>query len=154
MKVLVALDGSRYRDIVLASLGDRPWPNDTEFLLLHCLEPFLMQTPEGVVMPADFYGKMAEATRRQAESILEKSVDYLKKNFGFSHKIITRVEDGAAKEVILSQAQEFDADRIILGSHGYSLLERIFLGSVSLYVASHAPCTVEIVRRKNKLCTQ
>jgi nucleotide-binding universal stress UspA family protein len=37
---------------------------------------------------------------------------------------------------------------IILGSHGYSGLQRFLLGSVSHAVAAHAHCSVEIVRAK------
>jgi nucleotide-binding universal stress UspA family protein len=34
----------------------------------------------------------------------------------------------------------------VVGSHGYGTWERLLLGSVSLAVASHAHCSVEIVR--------
>ncbi|MCI0524399.1 MAG: universal stress protein [Acidobacteria bacterium] len=36
---------------------------------------------------------------------------------------------------------------IIVGTHGYNALERLWLGSVSQAVASYAPCSVEIVRK-------
>ncbi|MGH9835129.1 MAG: universal stress protein [Blastocatellia bacterium] len=38
---------------------------------------------------------------------------------------------------------------IVLGSHGRRGLKRFLLGSVSNAVASHADCSVEIVRRRN-----
>jgi nucleotide-binding universal stress UspA family protein len=39
-----------------------------------------------------------------------------------------------------------DADLIVVGSHGYRGFKRFLLGSVSQAVASHAKCSVEIVR--------
>jgi len=35
---------------------------------------------------------------------------------------------------------------VIVGTHGYSAVERLWLGSVSRAVASHAKCSVEIAR--------
>jgi nucleotide-binding universal stress UspA family protein len=50
--------------------------------------------------------------------------------------------------VILDEAEKWDADLIVLGSHGYSGWQRFLLGSVSHAVATHALCSVEIVRQK------
>lgn len=40
----------------------------------------------------------------------------------------------------------WNADLIMLGSHGKRGLDRFLLGSVSEAVSRHAPCSVEIVR--------
>jgi nucleotide-binding universal stress UspA family protein len=50
--------------------------------------------------------------------------------------------------VILDEAERWDADLIVLGSHGYNGWQRFLLGSVSHAVATHAHCSVEIVRQK------
>jgi nucleotide-binding universal stress UspA family protein len=54
---------------------------------------------------------------------------------------------GDPRIVILREAREWEADCIFLGSRGLDAVERFVLGSVSSAVASHAPCTVEIVRK-------
>jgi nucleotide-binding universal stress UspA family protein len=53
-----------------------------------------------------------------------------------------------ADEAIIKTAKAWDADLIVVGSHGYRGIKRFLLGSVSQAVAFHAPCSVEIVRRK------
>ena len=63
-------------------------------------------------------------------------------------EIVTEIKDGHAKDVILNEAEKWGADLIVLGSHGYSGFERFLLGSVSHAVATHAHCSVEIVRQK------
>jgi nucleotide-binding universal stress UspA family protein len=59
--------------------------------------------------------------------------------------LVTR--PGRAQDVILDEAERWGADLIVLGSHGYRAFKRFLLGSVSQAVATHAPCSVEIVRR-------
>lgn len=53
---------------------------------------------------------------------------------------------GNAKHTLLSLATKWGADEIFVGARGMTNLERIFLGSVSSFVAGHAHCTVEVVR--------
>jgi len=52
------------------------------------------------------------------------------------------------KELILQEAAEWAADLIVLGSHGSSGLSRFLIGSTSETVATHAACSVEVVRLK------
>ena len=53
---------------------------------------------------------------------------------------------GDPKIAILDEAEHWGADLIVVGTHGYNALERLWLGSVSRAVASHAKCSVEIAR--------
>ena len=53
---------------------------------------------------------------------------------------------GSPESRIVETAEEFGADLIIVGSHGYSRWERLLLGSVSQSVVHHAPCSVLVVR--------
>jgi len=57
------------------------------------------------------------------------------------------VREGDPRSVTGGEAKDWDADLIILGSHGYTGFKRWLLGSVTQAVASHAPCSVEKVRR-------
>jgi len=53
------------------------------------------------------------------------------------------------KEIILQEAAEWPADMIVLGSHGSSGLSRFLLGSTSEAVATHATCSVEVIRARD-----
>jgi nucleotide-binding universal stress UspA family protein len=54
---------------------------------------------------------------------------------------------GRPAETINETAKKRGADLIALGSHGYRGFTRFLLGSISYAVASHAPCSVEVVRK-------
>jgi nucleotide-binding universal stress UspA family protein len=66
-------------------------------------------------------------------------------------RIETRVIDGSPKEEIVEEAETWGADLILIGSHGYGNVKRFMLGSVLQAVATHAPCSVEIVRESQRL---
>jgi hypothetical protein len=44
-------------------------------------------------------------------------------------------------------AEEWDADLVIMGSHGRTGLARLLLGSVARNVLHHASCSVLVIRR-------
>ncbi|HXZ20805.1 MAG TPA: universal stress protein, partial [Candidatus Acidoferrales bacterium] len=56
------------------------------------------------------------------------------------------LEKGDVRLRIIDAAAEWNADLIVLGSHGRSGIPRLLLGSVAEYVARNASCSVEVVR--------
>jgi len=136
MKVLFALDDSKFADHALESVGSRPWPAGTEFRIITALE----------VPDAEF---------GDAESTV---MDIVKQEMGKKKSFLTTLHPGAevdvkvfkgmAKESILREAGDWPADLIVVGSHGRKGFKKLLLGSVAESILSHAPCTVEIVRIK------
>jgi nucleotide-binding universal stress UspA family protein len=70
---------------------------------------------------------------------------------GSSLEISAQIIEGHTLSVILDEAANWEADLIVLGSHGYRRVKRFLLGSVSSAVASHADCSIEIVRRRQTM---
>lgn len=62
------------------------------------------------------------------------------------YPIEARMGRGDAAEEILRAAGEFDADLIVMGTHGRTGLGRLFLGSVTEYVMPRAECPVLAVK--------
>jgi nucleotide-binding universal stress UspA family protein len=83
----------------------------------------------------------------RATALTKKSAGKLKKS---TLKVESVIRTGDARSVIVDEARKWSADLIVMGSHGYSGLKRLLLGSVAAYVVSHAPCSIEVVRRKEK----
>ena len=55
------------------------------------------------------------------------------------------VEDGAPAHRLVEATVNWDADLIVLGTHGQTGLKRLLFGSVARAVLSHAPCSVLVV---------
>jgi nucleotide-binding universal stress UspA family protein len=60
--------------------------------------------------------------------------------------VVPKLLVGCPKDAIVAEAERCGADMIVVGSHGYGPIRRFFLGSVSLFVALHSPCSVLISR--------
>jgi len=56
------------------------------------------------------------------------------------------VDDGAPQALILSHAEEWKADLILMGSHGETDAADALLGSITNSVLRHAHCPVQVVR--------
>jgi nucleotide-binding universal stress UspA family protein len=149
MKLLVAIDGSRFSDAAVAEVASRHWPDGSEVRLITAIHLPFVPTPETWALSEDYYARAEKENRDQAEAALSRAIETIvQSNSGRTVPLTCHGEAvlGHPEEVILSMAQEWGADLILLGSHGHRALERFLLGSVSQAVAWHAPCSVEIVR--------
>jgi len=63
--------------------------------------------------------------------------------------VTTKVMEGSPKDMIVEEAQDWGADLIVLGSHGYGRVRRVLLGSVASAVVVEAPCSVQVARAKH-----
>lgn len=65
---------------------------------------------------------------------------------GFDAEGLTVADDATVGTTLAELARERDARVIVLGAHGHSRLEALFLGSTSRHLVEHAPCPVLVVR--------
>ncbi len=144
MRILLAIDGSEQSQAAANEIPRRYFPADSEVRVIAVVEPPYL----GEGLDISFYGVEAEkAAREQARAAVEKAAAKLRADQGSRQlNVTTEVLSGSPKRVILEDAEAFDADLIVVGSHGHGALERFLLGSVSQAVALHAKCSVEIVR--------
>jgi nucleotide-binding universal stress UspA family protein len=143
VKILLAIDDSKFSEAAIESIIRQAKPQKTEVRVLHVIEAIPIY-PDG---QAWGYGPEAsqvlEEQRKEAEGLVARAGKTLReKNF----KVMTAIEEGNPKEVIIDSAAEWQADLIVVGSHGRKGLDRFFMGSVSEAVARHARCSVQIVR--------
>jgi nucleotide-binding universal stress UspA family protein len=147
MKILLAVDGSSCSDTAVDSVARRPWPAGSEFLVISVAEPPpLAAMPDTWAPTMDLYNRMQAEELSRATAAVGKAETLLRGGVGSGMKIKATVLEGFPKEAIVQEAERWAADLIVVGSHGYHGLKRMWLGSVSLAVASHATCSVEIVR--------
>jgi nucleotide-binding universal stress UspA family protein len=143
MKILLAIDGSPCSEAAVREVASRPWPAESEVVIVTAINAPLV--PDPFLIGVMVYEEMMERQRKEAPGMLEKAAEQIR-GHGSALRVSTKVLHGAAKEKIVEEAEQWGADLIVLGSHGYGAISRFVLGSVSHAVAMHSPCSVEIVR--------
>ena len=147
-RILVATDGSDHALKAMEALAARPWRPGTEIRVVSVVELILPPTLT-MLEPGDFgfppdSGDFNEA-KKEAHGHATRAVQILSRVCSHISEAMPVVSSGA-KNAILEEAERWDADCIFVGSHGRRGLDRFLLGSVSEAVATHAKCSVEVVR--------
>jgi nucleotide-binding universal stress UspA family protein len=84
---------------------------------------------------------LEEAAAERAESSLERARTVAAE---YDADVDTEVSVGPPARTIVDRAADFDA--VVLGSHGGSLSERLFVGNVAETVVRRSPVPVTVVR--------
>jgi nucleotide-binding universal stress UspA family protein len=146
MKVLVAMDGSKYGRWGLNWVGKLPFLESVQVTALHVLDfralraPFLWQP----VMAGSERYIQEEIHRMEARSakILKEATQQLA---ALKLKGTARKERGAVAPTILKRAPKRDG-LLVVGSKGLDALDRFMLGSVSTKLIHHATCPVLVIK--------
>ena len=145
MKILLAIDGSPHSQAAIDEVAQRDWPTGTEIEVLTVIHTKWPEVGDPVFFVASAHAESLREQRRDAPTLLERAVEQIRT--GTKDLTITaNTLEGVPHEVIVREAEDFGADLIVLGSHGYGPIRRAILGSVAAAVAVEAPCAVEIIR--------
>jgi nucleotide-binding universal stress UspA family protein len=149
MKILIATDGSEFSEEAVKEVARRPWPAGSEVRVICVVEPPPLPPPEmWAGTYEDYRAEMDNWRHSQAFQALELARLVLGAREDATLRVTAETLVGQPKRVITEEAERWGADLVVLGSHGYGFWDRVLLGSVSQSVASHATCSVEIVRRR------
>jgi len=144
MKILLAMDGSKYSEAALKRVSGYFQPTAAEVLVLQVVEPLVFSAPPQ--MAPGYAPEMAVRLQervKHAREVVARAAEALRAK-GF--KADVRVTESEIRTGILDTAQEWRADLIVVGSHGEKGLRKFLLGSVAEFVARHASCSVLVVR--------
>ena len=144
MKILVAYDGSPASEAALDEVIRRPWPAGTLVRIVTAVErPLPAPPPDGAIY-GPIIEKMRSSLREEAYHRIQKALD----RFQARPELETSFElrEGNPKQSLLDAIRDWGAELVITGSHGTTGLARLFLGSVSHALVTHAPCNVEVVK--------
>lgn len=113
----------------------------SKIILLHIVEPAVYPENYLVASPA-----LDETNQNLLESARERLLALSQKRIGHRVPAETLARMGRAHSEIPDTAKALGADLIILGTHGYTGLKHVLLGSTAERVVRHAPCPVLTVR--------
>lgn len=147
MKVLLATDGTRYSNAALEMLAKFELSSDDSIQVVSVVDlalPAALDMYGGSLPDTDTLENDAKAA---AMTVVEDARDRLATQHpDAASNISVDILFGSPERRIVEAAEEFSADLIVIGSHGYNQWERLLLGSISNSIVHHAPCSVLIAR--------
>ncbi len=143
MKILIAVDESVYAQAIVDFVVKSSW-TDSNIVALTVIDPLKINNVMAV-LPGPILDQLVEKNLQNAQLITAAAAKQIR-TYVRHCPVREEILEGKPAQVILEFAQEWKADLIVLGSHGRTGFSKLFMGSVSLSVASHAACSVLIVR--------
>lgn len=140
MKVLLATDGSSFAEEATWLLAHLPHAAPLELTVLSVVQvPFVPSARAS-------QSWMTQCVESE-KSFAKRTFDEVRRMFeGADVTLRHEIREGHLGETIVETARDDGAQLIVLGAKGHSTVDRILLGSTSDYVATHAPCSVMVVR--------
>ncbi|XP_055829277.1 universal stress protein PHOS34 [Solanum dulcamara] len=83
--------------------------------------------------------------KKIAARVAEKAMEICKAKS--VNDAVVEVVEGDARHVLCEAVEKFHASVLVVGCHGYGVIKRTVLGSVSDHCAHHAHCSVMIVKK-------
>jgi nucleotide-binding universal stress UspA family protein len=146
MRILLAVDGSEYSLAAVREVASLPWPKGSVVRIVSVAETPIRLSPwtasPGVSTSAEWdrmIEERVEANTTQARAVFAEIA-------GAQTEVTTRTLAGDPRVAVLDEVEDWSADLLVVGTHGYNVLERLWLGSVSRALTAHANCSVRIVR--------
>ena len=161
MRLLIAYDGSRCSEAALDDLTRAGLPDEADCRVVSVAEVWL--PPNGHRTTEDteaitgihlgpYYEKLIreryakdEMVVSEARTLANHAKLRLEKMFPM-WRVEANATYGSPAWEIIRDAEEFEAELIVVGSQGRSALGRFFLGSISQKVLTEAPCSVRVAR--------
>ena len=146
MKILVATDGSEFSNAAIEKLPSLLDEGQvTEIKVFSAYEAPVPMAAEPFAISGEYYAELTNINKSLAQSNADAAAGKLAAEFPGAD-VSVAVGCGNPAPMIVEDAKQWNADLIVVGSHGFGFWNRLLLGSVSNAVLHHAPCSVLVVR--------
>jgi nucleotide-binding universal stress UspA family protein len=138
-KTLVCpIDNTELSEKALRHAGYVSKVSRAKIVLVHVVEK--CRRAGHVVTDSDEWGVIHRGWLDEGRAVLASSAEMLRAQ-GVLHAD-TVLREGEASREIVAVAEEHKADMIVMSTHRYSAIGKLFAGSITDYVTRHSPCPV------------
>lgn len=138
-KILIAIGDEPTSEKVASNGFQLAQQLNAEIALVSVVDTTALMT-EGNVTP----GELADIIKKDYEKSQQMLIDKVFKDY----KVWTFVEKGKSFETIIKVAEEWEADLIVIGTHGRTGLSHLILGSTAEKVIRHSTKPLFIIPTK------
>ncbi|MFM1768874.1 MAG: hypothetical protein RJA22_1403 [Verrucomicrobiota bacterium] len=152
-RLLIGYDGSPGAEAMLDDLSRAGLPAQLEVVVMAVADVWLPTNPPpgstGFLAPESASARRAHTAARQAVEDQLAIATRAAQGLQSAHpgwRATAESSGDAPAWALVKKADAWRADLVALGSHGRSVLERLFLGSTATKVAAEAHCSVRVTR--------
>ena len=144
-KILLTTDGSEHAEKAAATAIELAKVCKAELRCVSVIEaPVLFGAPgASVAANAEFYETLEKELTDLATAAAERMVSRASEEGLEASSVVHR---GIVVDEIVAEAESWDADIIVVATHGRTGLSRLVLGSVANKIVNHASCPVLLHR--------
>lgn len=142
-KILVPVDGSETSTRGLNEAIKIAKAQGAELRLVHIVNEFVL---DYTYAPAIYAGNLIETLVKGGREVLDTAEKTVKREGVKAEVVLIESIGGAAADQILAQAKQWQADLIVMGTHGRRGLARLAMGSDAEQVVRGATVPVMLVR--------
>jgi nucleotide-binding universal stress UspA family protein len=144
MKIIINTDGSEFsRAAVEKCCQIIAAPGETAVKIVSVFE---VVEPIDISISPEFSREIETSAREKAEGYAQEAAAMIRRSFP-EIDLTTQISKGVPDRILIDAARDWEADLIVIGSHGRGFWERMLLGSITDSLVHHAPCSVLVVRR-------
>lgn len=145
-RILVPIDGSATSNCALAEAIKLARQHAAQVELVNVYEDILYWVDENYIN----YAELQETIRLNAEKLLTKAqAEVIQAGIPVEAKLI-EAKNNRIENVIIEEAKRWQAELIVIGTHGRSGFTRLMLGSVAEGVVRSASIPVLLIRCTEK----
>ena len=157
-KILVAVDETELSKQAFQKAISIAKAFDAKLLVIHVVSPPVVeyQNSSSLIMGDVLYPEMSDNLAREEFVTLEergwnllRSLQEEAQKAGIKVEVVEQI--GQPEQEISQFAKTWNADLIVIGSHGRKGLGELLFGSTSNYVSHHVNCSVLLVHQQEKL---
>jgi nucleotide-binding universal stress UspA family protein len=145
-RIMAAIDDSFATGDVLETAITLAQRFGAKLAICHALDERILSRHEPDVMLPSSFGQVQVNLRTGAREFLEKAAEVARKA-GVDVEIrLVESEESQVAEMLAGDASEWQADLLVVGSHGRRGVERFFVGSVAERLVNKASTSLLLVR--------
>lgn len=145
-RMLAAVDGSEASLLALQEASKLAREVRARLRLVHVVDVM----PHGVAVAAP--EELGQAIRNEGNDILKAAADLVQAAGVEAETVLLEADWRHFGRAIVEEAKDWQADLIVMGTHGHTALVQLVLGSVAEGVIRRAPVPVLLVRGHHDPC--
>ncbi|MEI7429423.1 MAG: universal stress protein [Betaproteobacteria bacterium] len=145
-RIMVAIDDSFATSKVLDSAIESARQHGAKLAICHAIDETIFAQREAAIMLSSSVGQVTRNLKESAREFVDLAAEKARKAGVEVETLIVESELGHVAEMLAQASAEWQADLLVVGTHGRRGVERFFVGSVAEKLVSKASTSLLLVR--------